>query len=166
MNQTMEQYLRSYINYQQDDWLDWLPLAEFAYNNSRQATTEQSPFFLNLRYHPRFNALSTPSKVHVALNAQEHATMIQTNLDDATSKSKMSKIRKRSITMQNTSRLRFSLVIGFGYVLATFAPSAQTRNSTTSNLARLRSLKSLAPKLIALTCLRRYESILSSTSRS
>jgi RNase H-like domain found in reverse transcriptase/Integrase zinc binding domain len=44
MNQTMEQYLRSYINYQQDDWLDWLPLAEFAYNNSRQATTEQSPF--------------------------------------------------------------------------------------------------------------------------
>ena len=33
MNQTLEQYLRVYCNYQQDNWSELLPLAEFAYNN-------------------------------------------------------------------------------------------------------------------------------------
>jgi hypothetical protein len=46
-NQTLEQYLRSYVNHQQDDWVDWLPMAEFAYNNSAQATTGLSPFQAN-----------------------------------------------------------------------------------------------------------------------
>ena len=32
-NQTLEQYLRHYINFKQDNWIDLLPLAQFAYNN-------------------------------------------------------------------------------------------------------------------------------------
>ena len=32
-NQEMEQYLRLYISYRQDDWTKWLPIAEFAHNN-------------------------------------------------------------------------------------------------------------------------------------
>ncbi|EIE83949.1 hypothetical protein RO3G_08654 [Rhizopus delemar RA 99-880] len=28
----LEQYLRVYLNYQQDDWVSLLPLAEFSYN--------------------------------------------------------------------------------------------------------------------------------------
>ena len=44
-NQTVEQYLRSYVNYEQDDWARWLRLAEFSYNNSCHATTGVSPFF-------------------------------------------------------------------------------------------------------------------------
>src|SRR5882724_2959140 len=39
MNQTLEQYLRVYCNYQQDNWSKLLPLAEFAYNNTLSATT-------------------------------------------------------------------------------------------------------------------------------
>lgn len=39
MNQTLEQYLRIYCNYQQDNWSELLPLAEFAYNNAPNATT-------------------------------------------------------------------------------------------------------------------------------
>ena len=31
-NQTLEAYLRAYTGYLQDDWVDWLPLAEFAMN--------------------------------------------------------------------------------------------------------------------------------------
>jgi len=34
VNQILEQYLWVYINYQQDDWVDLLPLAEFMYNNT------------------------------------------------------------------------------------------------------------------------------------
>jgi hypothetical protein len=43
------------VNYQQDDWADLLPLAEFAYNNTVHAATKQIPFFANYGYHPRFN---------------------------------------------------------------------------------------------------------------
>jgi len=44
INQILEQYLRMYVNYQQDDWTQWIPLAEFAYNNSRHSSTKQTPF--------------------------------------------------------------------------------------------------------------------------
>jgi hypothetical protein len=55
-NQTLEAYLRAYINYQQDDWVTWLPIAEFAYNNAKHAGTTVSPFFANYGYHPRMTA--------------------------------------------------------------------------------------------------------------
>ena len=51
-NQTLEQYLRVYCNYQQDNWADLLPLAEFSYNNAPSATTGVSLFFTNKEYHP------------------------------------------------------------------------------------------------------------------
>jgi hypothetical protein len=52
MNQTLEQYLRIYCNYQQDNWSSLLPLAEFTYNNAPNATTSISLFFANKGYHP------------------------------------------------------------------------------------------------------------------
>jgi RNase H-like domain found in reverse transcriptase/Reverse transcriptase (RNA-dependent DNA polymerase)/Integrase zinc binding domain/Chromo (CHRromatin Organisation MOdifier) domain len=54
VNQTLEQYLRAYCDYQQDNWTDLLNLAEFAYNNSSHASTHVSPFYANYGYHPTF----------------------------------------------------------------------------------------------------------------
>src|SRR6202030_1003314 len=54
VNQILEQYIHLYINYQQDDWVSLLPLAEFAYNNTPHSTTQVTPFFANTGYHPRF----------------------------------------------------------------------------------------------------------------
>ena len=51
-NQTLEQYLRIYCNYQQDNWAELLPLTEFSFNNSPSTTTGVSPFFANKGYHP------------------------------------------------------------------------------------------------------------------
>jgi hypothetical protein len=51
-NQTLEQYLQHYCSYQQDNWSDLLLLAEFAYNNTPNASTGVSPFFTNKGYHP------------------------------------------------------------------------------------------------------------------
>src|SRR5258708_3042413 len=48
-NQVLEQYL-------QDNWVNLLPMAEFAYNNTMNATTGVSPFFANKGYHPEFTA--------------------------------------------------------------------------------------------------------------
>ena len=55
VNQTLEQYIRMYCAYQQDDWYDWLPLAEIAYNNSKHSASGQSPFFINYGFHPSFD---------------------------------------------------------------------------------------------------------------
>jgi len=52
-NQTLEQFLRVYCNYQQSDWARLLPLAEFTYNNTSSSTTGVSPFFANKGYHPK-----------------------------------------------------------------------------------------------------------------
>src|SRR5258706_11780948 len=54
LNQVLEQYLRAYTNYQQDDWSSLLPLAEFTYNNATNEMTGVSPFFANKGYHPSF----------------------------------------------------------------------------------------------------------------
>ena len=34
VNAILEQYLRTYCNYQQDDWMELLPFAQFSYNDS------------------------------------------------------------------------------------------------------------------------------------
>ena len=52
-NAGVEQYLRQFMNFRQDDWADWLLLAEFAANNTVSETTGVSPFFTNYRFHPR-----------------------------------------------------------------------------------------------------------------
>lgn len=55
VNQTLEQYIRIYTTYQQDNWSEILPLAEFAYNNAPNASTTISPFFANKGYHPNIS---------------------------------------------------------------------------------------------------------------
>jgi len=57
VNRIMEQYLRSCVNYQQDDWCQWLPMAEFMGNNDASETTGTSPFFANYGYDSRMNFL-------------------------------------------------------------------------------------------------------------
>ena len=52
LNQTIEAYLRSFISYEQDDWVSLLPMAEFAYNNSTTNATGISPFYANYGFHP------------------------------------------------------------------------------------------------------------------
>jgi len=47
INQEIEQYLRIFINERQNDWADWLSIAQFAYNDKVHSSTGYSPFFLN-----------------------------------------------------------------------------------------------------------------------
>ena len=49
----MEAYLRVFVNFEQNDWARLLPMAEFAYNNSKNNSTGHTLFELNCSYHPR-----------------------------------------------------------------------------------------------------------------
>jgi transposase InsO family protein len=52
-NRTLEEMLRNYVNDAQNDWEEWLPLVEFAYNDSESASTGFTPFYLLYGEHPR-----------------------------------------------------------------------------------------------------------------
>jgi IS30 family transposase len=72
VNQTLEQYLQIYCNFQQENWHTLLPIAEFCYNNTPSSTTGVSPFFANKGYNPAF---SVHSEYELAsLKAQELVT--------------------------------------------------------------------------------------------
>ena len=49
----MEQYLRVFIDHQQEQWPDWLGTAKFAYNNKIHSATKVSPFKVNYSQDPR-----------------------------------------------------------------------------------------------------------------
>jgi hypothetical protein len=60
-NQEMKRYLRSYCNYQQDDWSEWLFMTEFAFNAAISVFTELFAFMANYEFESRmsFDLVST-----------------------------------------------------------------------------------------------------------
>ena len=66
INMVLEDMLQHYVNPKRDNWDELLAPAEFAINNSYQASIKDTPFFLNYGRHPRmptnFNA-AKPSKI-------------------------------------------------------------------------------------------------------
>ena len=52
INQEIGTFLWHYVNYQQDDWTNWLAAAEFQYNDKRHAAMGKTPFELNFGRHP------------------------------------------------------------------------------------------------------------------
>jgi len=53
MNQTVEMYLRHYVNRNQDNWVQLLSMTQFAYNNTQNETMEETPFWVNYEYNPK-----------------------------------------------------------------------------------------------------------------
>jgi len=53
INQELEQYLRVFIDHRQEQWLDWLEIAKFTYNNKIHVATKTSPFKANYGQDPR-----------------------------------------------------------------------------------------------------------------
>ena len=79
MNASMEQYRRVFIHDQQDDWVKWLPLAEFAANNGVSETTKCTPFYAVQGTDPRMSFRGNPTKERdqQRVNADEVQAMMQ-----------------------------------------------------------------------------------------
>ena len=52
INQEIGMFLQHYVNYQQDNWTDWLATVEFSYNDKKHMVTRRTPFELNFGRHP------------------------------------------------------------------------------------------------------------------
>lgn len=110
VNAGMEQYLRSYCSFYQDDWVDWLPLAEFAQNNHTSETTGVSPFFANYGYHPAMGTEPTRPPVTPTTELKqrefENATQVADRIERILSRvrSFMAEAQERQMEQANRHR--------------------------------------------------------------
>ena len=52
LNRKINQYLRTYVNDQQNDWDKWIKIAQFIWNNMVSEVTTDSPFGITWSYYP------------------------------------------------------------------------------------------------------------------
>ena len=76
-NSTMEQYLRAFVSFEQNDWVQWLPVAEFACNNIWNSTIDRSPFEAMAGYSPRMSWDEDINPRRQAKSAVETASHMQ-----------------------------------------------------------------------------------------
>ena len=72
-NAGLKAYLRQYVNYAQDDWVDHLPIAEFEVNSAKSSSTNLEPFMATKGYLPR-SGLEPPEPI-AAGNAEQRREM-------------------------------------------------------------------------------------------
>ncbi|KAJ9394194.1 hypothetical protein DTO282F9_8888 [Paecilomyces variotii] len=75
LNQTLEQYLRIFTNWRQNNWARLLAIAEYAYNDSRRAATGVSPFFACYGRHPK-----PPGLTEIPVDGDTDATQFAQDL--------------------------------------------------------------------------------------
>ncbi|KAF8687099.1 hypothetical protein RHS03_09998, partial [Rhizoctonia solani] len=63
VNPTVKHFLRAYLGINQKDWVKWLPMAEFAYNNAVHSSTGKSPFKALYGWEPSLTPSNVPTNV-------------------------------------------------------------------------------------------------------
>ena len=66
INQDLQQYLHIFTSEKQDEWISWLPLAQFSYNTKKQVSTEKSLFEVTRSYQPKMGFEQRTTKAPAA----------------------------------------------------------------------------------------------------
>jgi hypothetical protein len=112
----LEDMLRAYVNYAQDDWDEKLIAVEFAVNNSTQESTGFTPFYLNSGQHPHFplSLLADGSDNEMAQSMlrglRDNITVAKTNLVAA---------QEKQSRFANQSRRELEFQVGDQVMLST-----------------------------------------------
>ncbi len=70
--------MRSYGNYQQDNWVSCGAIAEFAYNNSVYSSTGNTPIFLTYCIHPLMSDnLQLSSEMNIPLASERAQSLVK-----------------------------------------------------------------------------------------
>jgi hypothetical protein len=110
-NRTVIEILRAYISPHHDDWDQHLVAAEFAYNNSVNATTGFTPFFLNQGQHPVTPlSLSVPPLLPLSKPVARFLSEIREHLSQA--RSAILKAQTEQAKYANEKRRDVSFNIG------------------------------------------------------
>jgi len=125
-NRTLEDMLRAYVSYHQDDWDEHLVAAEIAYNNSVQASTGFSPYYLNSGYHPKFplDQVNNPVSSNNS-TVEETLRILLQNL--GTAKNNLLEAQKRQTHYANQDRRAIEFKVGDQVLLSTANLNNQDR---------------------------------------
>jgi hypothetical protein len=77
MNRDLQQYLRLFTAEKQEEWVDWLPLAQFSYNTKKQAFMQKSLFEVTRSYVPR---MGFEQRITKAPAAEKFTSIMQNTL--------------------------------------------------------------------------------------
>ncbi|SPC65772.1 related to Gag-pol polyprotein [Ustilago sp. UG-2017b] len=90
VNQVIEQYLRMYCNYEQDDWADLLDTAAFVYNNTVHNSIGVSPFFACYGWNPKAHpdipqrlGVNDPDRFEYLIDGKERCKYLQEQIREA-----------------------------------------------------------------------------------
>ncbi|SYW86571.1 uncharacterized protein UHO2_04068 [Ustilago hordei] len=90
VNQVIEQYLRMYCNYEQDDWANLLDTAAFVYNNTVHNSIGVSPFFACYGWNPKAHpdipqqlGVNDPGHFEYLMDGKEHYKYLQEQIREA-----------------------------------------------------------------------------------
>ena len=109
-NRTLQDILRAMVNDNQSDWDQHLIKAEFAYNNSVQASTGHTPFYLNYGQHPRMPMTSVAEGATRVPAVLEMLSELRTGLTKT--KENIKKSQERQSRVANQHRRPHEFIIG------------------------------------------------------
>ncbi|CCO35049.1 Retrotransposable element Tf2 155 kDa protein type 1 [Rhizoctonia solani AG-1 IB] len=90
VNPTIKHFLRAYASINQSDWVKWLPMTEFAYNNAAHSATGRSPFMALYGWQPTLTASNVETNVP---EANDLADAIKKQWEEVASALRQSKSR-------------------------------------------------------------------------
>jgi hypothetical protein len=139
VNQTIETFLRSFVNIQQNNRVELMLLAKFAFNNSVTSAHGMTPFYTNYGYHPSAGTTPTETnKLSVSSEAYGHGMLAV--FEDC--KKELEKSRKRLKKYADQHYLEF--------------PSVEPSNLVMLNGKRLKPASGLASSNIRYTDSMKY----------
>jgi transposase InsO family protein len=117
-NRVLEEMLRAYVGPLQDDWDQYLPLAEFAINDAWQESVQATPFFLNYGRHPtKPVAVDLPTASAASPTAEQMAREIKEGLERA--KMLLNAAQQRQKAWADARRSERSFGVGEEVLLST-----------------------------------------------
>ena len=122
-NQKMKRYLRAYVNYQQDDWSNWLFMTKYVSNATDSATIKLSSFFVNYEFQLRMSFESIEIKnttkkrilkqktTNIHIDMKKIWSFAQKNLDQSQQNQKKYANKKKKTTANYKSKNKMWLSI-------------------------------------------------------
>ncbi|UTT90047.1 hypothetical protein NDA17_002054 [Ustilago hordei] len=110
VNQVIEQYLRMYCNYEQDDWANLLDTAAFVYNNMVHNSIGVSPFFACYGWNPKAHpdipqrlGVNDPGRFEYLMDGKERCKYLQEQIREA---------QRRSVDQYNRKHKDIKFKVG------------------------------------------------------
>ncbi len=136
MNRMVENYLRCYCSYHENDWDDLLSSAELAYNSAISDDLGMSPFEVDLGWNPKAPIdILARNDCHVE-TVTEFKSRLNESLNDAKFSYQVSKARQSAQRGKSYNLIHTKSVTGFG----------STRRFSGMHIRSLKSLNKLSTK--------------------